>query len=269
MLPHTSSSDVASAKRGSPQKKQPQKAKGPGNPRKPGNSKVKLSIPNFPSELFQSFSESTSSTGMANQKEVHYQIIDWHDWNSSAENGPVQAYWFDLLQDYLGNNDDYGSSLSRVVGVTVYCLPRASNSQVATTSYVVLAGVPVHVPDTTETVLANATNTIIRPTFNVKWRKVLHYTADQLFGNSEVTPNYGLGRMQCLYSLSCIDPDDGTPLNNPVQIATVIEFAQVLPVKNRVIAAVTTGQQFGQPALPTAKSDTFAMVKPMRLSNFT
>lgn len=209
-----------------------------------------------------------AASDSSNQNEIKFKITDFFDYSPSSTGGAVLPYWFDLTQDLVGDTDEGSDTLIRPERVQVWVLPRARNADVAASTFVALTGVRAKAPGGGTTVLANSQNTVVQPDFNIKWRKVLDWKADDLFRNTEIAPVVS-SRRQDLFRMQCIDADDGDTTTEAVQVRVEIDASQVIPLKN--VIEVDSGTYVGSwnaDSTPTV-TKSFAMIQPLSLANRT
>lgn len=219
--------------------------------------------------LYNSYRES-SGLSTTNQREVHFRSVDFFDYGNILEGNGVFTYWWNLTQNFLGvPSGTSGAVISRPKRVSVWVLPRASNGNMAHTSFACLSGVPGKPASGDATVLANSRNTLVRPTFNVKWRKVLSASFDTLFRNTEFSPlTSASGNAQALFQLALVNPDDGSQFDDEVQVAVQVDWAEVLPPQTSISVGNTTSPSFGVISDP-GLAETYAMVEAVSLQDAT
>lgn len=212
----------------------------------------------------------------SNNKEILVVAQDFLDYK--AESGkPVLNYDFGAEQAIFAFQSGAPNAVPGVIPrkVEVYALPRASNANVSSTSYIVAystVGAPyANIGDGTRVTRAYAQrNTIINPTFNVNWKMVGMTNFDSLFDSSMVVPTGPSGTQFSLFRLSILDPDSGLPINADIQLRIVITYSAPLPVQGAIRRAVAYIDEFADDSDAggvAPLSTDFAMIKMVSLQD--
>lgn len=249
-----------------------------GTPKKPNKPRHAPTTPSslnpnyIPSHspLYRSAIDQQGNAVHTNEKEVSYTATQFFDYVGTTA-APVQQVFIDPDAGfYFGGNttDLNGQTFTRVLSVKAYVLPRASNAAVANTSFVCATSVPVVSTDPLSTVQTRSTmsnrNTIIKPTFNVRWIKVLDYKVNELFKSALIgplrLPSSTDAAVQALFSISCLDPDDLSVFSD-VQVMYTVRFAKpLIPVQTitRGFLSIANWNTVVEETVPLAQD--FAMV---------
>lgn len=208
----------------------------------------------------------SASGTVANTKELNFRTTTFFDWdNPTASGTPVARYIWSRAQASLSNQGLLKSNvLSRLKSVRVWVLPRAQNALVADTAYAVLFGVPVVDAESTKSLTATR-NTVVKPDFNIQWILAGEY-GPEIFDDNMALPDTS-GDEQCIFEMTCVNIDDGSALvDESVQVAVEINYAQPLPVEATTKVAVAKAASF-EGKLFTAAENQFGMVELTHLSN--
>ena len=173
-------------------------------------------------------------TGSVQTKaELGIQVVDYFNYDygaaGSINDGGVKHYYWDTNQNLFNNNTSgtvgQENSFCRVRKLEVYILPRipsltsadpdlASNASAMFTCNVqtpALAGY-TRPSATVGNSIALATNTQVTnvlPRIDTTWKKVFACDMQKTFKSGVIRPFY-YDNKQCLFSMRCLDPVDGT-----------------------------------------------------------
>lgn len=167
-----------------------------------------------------------------------YQYTDFFDYKATtASSDEVVVVNADVSQSIFPGDSGIvgsGASLARVRKVEAWVLPRASNSEIASTSFIAATGVLARTSvDTGAVRLVAVKNTIVNPTFNTKWVKVVNYTTKQVFGDNLAFPlaTGSAKEVLELFRIAMLNPDDGDAiLNQDFQVMYRVTMAINLPI---------------------------------------
>jgi hypothetical protein len=188
-----------------------------------------------------------SATGSVTTKhEVAISVFDFFDYTTGAT-GSVKNYWWDSNQNLFNNNltGTTGQELtfSRVRSVEVFVLPRrgidvatgAGAFNNAAAMYTVncqtpgMANATIGVTALPEALATNTQVTNVLPQFDTKWKKVFTCNLQKTFESGTIRPFFDRER-QCLFSLSCLDPTTGLPIDGEGSESVKIRVKVVLQV---------------------------------------
>jgi len=209
-----------------------------------------------------------SGAGVTNTQEVVYRVERYFDTELTTAL-PVNIYYFDEIQKFFAAGSEIsetGNVLARPKTITAYVLPRARNSDVSTSTYVAACCVQANASISKRT-LANVQNTVIKPDFNIEWKKVYHLNVDKTFRNTTLEPFMNKAGFS-LFEISIINPDDGTVVTEPVQVRLVITYAQNMPPLAEIsdeivpVSSWTTGGTY-------TSALNYAQVQPLRIQNMS
>jgi hypothetical protein len=206
---------------------------------------------------------SNPSTGATTTKhEVAIQIVDFFDYETGTT-GSVKNYWWDNAQN-LFNNNVLGTSgqedtFCRVRSLEVYVLPRrgidvATGSE-AFNNAAAMYTVNVQTPGITNATIgvtalpeAKATNTQVTnilPQFDTKWKRVFGCNLQKTFQSAVIRPFFDRSR-QCLFSMQCLDPTSGLPIDGEgsetvkIRVKVVLHIDQpIAPVQQAKFAVLS------------------------------
>lgn len=173
-------------------------------------------------------------TGSVNTKaELGIQVVDYFDYEygpaGSITEGGVKHYYWNVDQNLFDNNrlgtSGQQASFCRVRKCDVYILPRIpqvtltdpefnSNAAAMFTCNVQTPGLAGYTRPTAPvgSSVAFGTNTQVTnilPRIDTCWKKVFSCDLQKTFQSGVVRPFY-YENLQCLFSLRCLDPTDGT-----------------------------------------------------------
>jgi len=212
------------------------------------------------------------ASGMTNTRDMQWKATTYTDSSSTS----IRGYWVDLFQTVFGTSD--APTKSNIVNrCRVSVLPNAQNAQVASTSYVVQAGVPAssvqHGEAPPRIRLVNATNTIVNPTFNIGWKTVLDADFSKIFRDSLNVPfmdsssETNGSNLQELFRIKFVNPDDGSLYDVPVQIRIETWFTSILSVSNTILSKEVDHTAWTSAQLPITSEDDFAQINLLGLAN--
>lgn len=175
-------------------------------------------------------------TGSVNTKsELGIQVVDYFNYDygpaGSLNEGGVKHYYWDVNQNLFNNNSlatsGQDNSFNRVRKLEVYILPRIPTIGTATTDpnfnsnasamftanmqVPALAGYsrPAGFVGNSVALATNTQVTNILPRIDTTWKKIFACDMQKTFQSGVVRPYY-YGNAQCLFSMRCLDPVDGT-----------------------------------------------------------
>lgn len=205
-------------------------------------------------------------TGSVQTKaELGLQVVDYFNYDygpaGSASDGGVKHYYWDVNQNLFNNNTSGTSgqenSFCRVRKCDVYILPRipqinltdpafASNAGAMFTCNVqtpALAGFTRPAGSIAGTI-ALATNTQVTnilPRIDTKWKKVFSCDMQKTFKSGVIRP-YFYEDLQCLFSMRCLDPTDGTQYLGAGNESFAIRVKVVLHIDQPIMPVQTAAK---------------------------
>lgn len=186
------------------------------------------------------------STGFnsSNTRELVLTMDDYFDWTLDTETIlpqptplPIRDYNINIVNPFFTSSQELSAGLV-IRRCTVYVLPKASNNEVATSSFVFQAIVPArqNLEGTTflEERKVGVVNTIVKPDFNINWTRVATFNYLTLFRDSNIVPVTFTGSpsskiIQTLFRFSLVNPDDGSPLDQTIQVRVHVEATAPIP----------------------------------------
>jgi len=197
-----------------------------------GKKKGNPMVPRAPRRMRRSGGQ--MGTGSVNTKaELGIQVVDYFNYDygpaGSINEGGVKHYYWDTNQNLFNNNtlgtSGQENSFCRVRKLDVYILPRiptvtntdpnfGSNASAMFTCNVQtpsLAGYtrPIGTVGNSVALATNTQVTNVLPCIDTKWKKVFSCDMDKTFQSGVIRPYY-YQNLQCLFSMRCLDPVDGT-----------------------------------------------------------
>jgi hypothetical protein len=206
-------------------------------------------------------------TGSVNTKaELGIQVVDYFDYEygavGTATNGGVKNYWWECGQNLFDNNPSATSgqaaSFCRVRRADVYILPRIpligqstdpdfnSNASAMFTVNVQTPSLTGHERPTGFTALGtNVQVTNVLPRIDTTWKKGFAIDMQKTFQSAVIRPFY-YGNAQCLFSMRCLEPTDGTQYQGigntgfKIRVKVVLQIDQpIMPVQRALLSIVS------------------------------
>lgn len=216
-------------------------------------------------------------TGSVNTKaELGIQVVDYFNYDygpaGSLNEGGVKNYFWDTDQNLFNNNTSgtFGqeNSFCRVRKCEVYILPRiptvtstdpdfGSNASAMFTCNVQtpsLAGFtrPAGSVGNSVALATNTQVTNVLPRIDTMWKKVFACDMQKTFQSGVIRPFY-YGNKQCLFSMRCLDPVDGTQylgIGNEafkIRVKVVLHIDQPIMPVQRAKIYLLSNNNIGQP----------------------
>jgi len=225
-------------------------------------------------------------TGSVNTKaELGLQAVDYFTYDYSA-GGSVYHYYWDCAQNLFNNNlsgtQGEENSFCRIRKVELYALPRKGiNSSVAglDSNAAGMYTVNVQTPSLTysstaaPTTVPNATNTQVTnvlPQVDTMWKKVYTCDMQQTYKSGVIRPFF-VKDQQCLFTLQCVDPVNGTAIDGVGSDTVFIRFKLVLTIDQPIMPiqtaerALLINNNVGQPAVDLSGTGPIAGSKYMQM----
>jgi len=210
-------------------------------------------------------------TGSVNTKaELGIQVVDYFDYEygavGTASNGGVKNYWWECGQNLFDNNPSATSgqanSFCRVRRADVYILPRIpligqatsagqdpdfnSNASAMFTVNVQTPSLTGHGVAAGNIALATNTQvTNVLPRIDTAWKKVFGCDMQKTFQSGVIRPYY-YGNAQCLFSMRCLEPTDGTQYQGignqafKIRVKVVLQIDQpIMPVQRALLSVIS------------------------------
>jgi len=218
-------------------------------------------------------------TGSVNTKaELGIQVVDYFNYDygpaGSANEGGVKHYYWDVNQNLFSNNAlataGQENSFNRVRKLEVYILPRIPTIGTASTDpdfnsnasamFTANMQVPALAGYTRPSLsvgqsVALATNTQVTnilPRIDTTWKKIFACDMQKTFQSGVIRPFY-YGNKQCLFSMRCLDPVDGTQylgIGNEafkIRVKVVLHIDQPIMPVQRALIHVLSNDNVGSP----------------------
>jgi len=216
-------------------------------------------------------------TGSVNTKsELGIQVVDYFNYDygpaGSVNEGGVKNYYWDTDQNLFNNNTSGTSgqenSFCRVRKLEVYILPRIPQLNVASVDFNTNASAMftcnVQTPSlagfsrpagSVGNSVALATNTQVTnvlPRIDTTWKKVFACDMQKTFQSGVIRPFYYENK-QCLFSMRCLDPVDGTQylgIGNEafkIRVKVVLHIDQPIMPVQRARVYVLSNNDIGSP----------------------
>lgn len=227
---------------------------------------------NQPNNLMVSQRVASADTH-TNDKELVYQYTDFFDYNvPTPTEGSIAASVTVVgvapTQSFFGGIglSDAGSTLARIAHVEAWVLPRASNNNVASASFVAATGVLVKPGvDDSQEVLACVQNTIVNPTFNTGWKRIVNYSTADVFGDNLAFPNSATGIIEA-FRVAMVNPDNGAVIfDQAFQVMYRITLKISLPVTSSLTVQVDPVNTWL--SKPSGTAESFVMAQVIGITN--
>lgn len=190
----------------------------------------------MPSQLQAVFNNPTAST-----KEMVVTLVDFFE-SPKETVSPYQQFQLDL-KNMLGFNagsTGAASPLARVTKFELFALPRSINADVAAATLAVLFGLPVNAgTGGTAGATAAVKTTILTPTSVLDWVLVGSWNENTITSTAQQLIS-GSNGLTVLGTFAVFNPDDWTPVADPLQYMAKVTIAQALPSYFTVMGAVPT-----------------------------
>lgn len=218
--------------------KQPKKSQSPQNSKPKILSRIME--PRFDSTPLAAAVRTGNGTEMAATKEVGIKYVFYDDWDAEAQAlNPIFAKYFGNQSTLLNPEASFDVKyFQRIKRVSLYVLPRASNAEVANSTFVAVCGVRgVTAEGSTLQILGNS-QTVVHPDFKLGWQRVATWNYSKLFSDTQIVPEYqDGGDLVNTGFVGIYNPDDGSVFDSNVQLRWDIEVANPLPIASEKVAA--------------------------------
>lgn len=210
----------------------------------------------------------------AQNKELVFRAVDYLDYDpGAAATDTILTYAVSAQQSFMDPLPGSGAtSFSKLKNISCWALPKAQNAAIATSTYQVLYATPVTQaasdPTSSTSSIQQACQraTTVNPTFNTKWVQVGYTDFDVVARSANVIPVEGSVDTTVAFQLGIINPDDGLPVLDPVQLMVVSTYAVALPVATTTNIGTVYAGQFG--SVPNVSTDAqYGMVSLLKVQD--